>query len=523
MNQYQSVIQLARQSALKRFSVLVMRVAQNSDQELAKALAVYSPDTDYSTLNAARYFLRKAGDELLQNLQTRYQQKMDQAFDALNSDQRPEICHFTAETLTLIDDSIINREIEVGHLVGRLSASCSESLGLVNLIMSQLLGKTEVREKDNPFRPDLMAYTLQEVLFDMVHHEGVRNFMLNYSTNSLAIYLPEYYVELCEIFKAGGISPKTFTRPTSANPYLAEQHARPTSEKRIASQKQEQQKKIVEGARQAGLLPDGPVAPELLPMLQRILSLMQQQSPPAAQGHGANQSPDPVHISPVAAFQGLVNNLYGSAAGNQSGSPGVIAGGGAGTTASGPAPAGASPQLLALLNEFQRLAANAGSADESSATATNQLLSISEKLDETNASHSERMALDLVGVLFELLGRDEQIPPGLRAQMARLQIPFLKSAVLDPGTLEQVDHPTRKLLNHMGMVSVGTPEESAYGKDVDTEIRRIVKTILADFDNDTGIFVTCLDELKSYLGAQGFTLKTVLHEDVGLGTAIFKK
>jgi len=32
-----------------------------------------------------------------------------------------------------------------------------------------------------------------------------------------------------------------------------------------------------------------------------------------------------------------------------------------------------------------------------------------------------------------------------------------------------------------------------------------------------------LDELKSYLGAQGFTLKTVLHEDVGLGTAIFKK
>jgi len=30
-----------------------------------------------------------------------------------------------------------------------------------------------------------------------------------------------------------------------------------------------------------------------------------------------------------------------------------------------------------------------------------------------------------------------------------------------------------------------------------------------------------LDELKGYLGSQGFTVKTVLHEDEGLGTAIF--
>jgi len=32
-----------------------------------------------------------------------------------------------------------------------------------------------------------------------------------------------------------------------------------------------------------------------------------------------------------------------------------------------------------------------------------------------------------------------------------------------------------------------------------------------------------LDELKNYLGSQGFTLKTVLHEDEGLGTAIFQR
>ena len=32
-----------------------------------------------------------------------------------------------------------------------------------------------------------------------------------------------------------------------------------------------------------------------------------------------------------------------------------------------------------------------------------------------------------------------------------------------------------------------------------------------------------LDELKTWLGSQGFTLKQVLHEDEGLGTAIFSR
>jgi len=497
MNQYQSVIQLARQSALKRFSVMVQRMAQNSDQELARALAVNSPSTDYATLNSARFFLRKAGDDLLRNIEALYQQKMEQAFQAMLSNERVEVSQITAANLTLIDDSTIDRQIEVGHLVGRLSASCSESLSLVNIIMSQLLGKTQVREKDNPFRPDLMAYTLHEVFSTMVAVEGVRNFLLNYSTNSLAIYLPEYYIELCEIFKSGGISPKIFTRPTSGNPYHSESHARPTSERRIANQKIEEHRQSgaaqQQSAEQDGMLPSAPVAPELVPMMQRILSLMQQQFPQAAHNQNAGQPGETIQISPLAAFQGLVNNLYGAGTGGG----GFLNQGGNGLNM-----AGASPELLALLNEFQKRAAGARGADSQPATSENPLASIAEQLDSANASPSERMAMDLVGVLFELISRDEQLPEGLREQMARLQIPFLKSAVLDPGTLEQVDHPTRKLLNHMGMVSVGVPGQPGYGQGVDGEIKRIVKTILADFNNDTGIFVTCLDELKKFMSEE---------------------
>ncbi len=507
MNQYQSIIQLARQSALKRFSSLVQRMAQNSDQEFARVLSVNSASTDYTTLNSARNFLRNGGDELLKNIETLYQQKLEQALQSMFSNEPVEVKKFTAANLTLIDDSTMNRQIEVGHLVGRLSASCSDSLSLVNIIISQLLGKTQVREKDNPFRPDLMAYTLHEVLSTMVQDEGVRNFLLNYSTNSLALYLPEYYVELCEIFKSGGISPKIFTRPTAGNPYHSEPQARPTSERRIANQKIAGQNNSTDGAQQAGLLSDGSASPELVPMMQRILSLMQQQFPNAGYGQNAGNSGDVVdstQINPLAAFQTLINNLYAGAGANGSGGAvGMPQGGGSGGYARGAASmAGASPELLALLNEFQMLASGPRGADGQSASSEIPMTAIAEKLDSAHVSPSERMAMDLVAVLFELIGRDEQIPEGLRQQMGRLQIPFLKSAVLDHGTLEQVDHPTRKLLNHMGMVSVGLPVESKYGQDVDSEIKRIVKTVLADFNNDTGIFVKCLDELKKFMGEE---------------------
>jgi len=496
MNQYQSVIQLAKQGALKRFSSLVQHMAQNSDQELAKALAVDSASTDYRTLHSARYFLRKAGDELLLKIETLYQQKLEQALREMVSDVRVEVSQITAANLTLIDDRTINRQIEVGHLVGRLTASCSESLSLVNIIISQLLGKAEVKEKDNPFRPDLMAYTLHEVLTGMVDDEGVRNFLLNYSTNSLAMYLPEYYVELCEIFRSGGISPKIFTRPTSANPYMSGPRSRPTSEKRLASQKAEEAIHNSEVAHPVAMSNQGQIAPELVPMMQRILSLMQQQSGSIGSSQGGVSSAESVQISPMAAFQTLVSHLYGSnASGGHAGNNGA-----AGSTMH--VPANASPELLALLNEFQTLAANQRTADGQPGASASQLASIADKLDATNASQSERMAMDLVGVLFEMLNRDEQIPPGLREQIGRLQIPFLKSAVLDPATLEQVDHPTRKLLNHMGMVSVGLPAESEYGQDVGTEIKRIVKIILSDFNTDTGIFSTCLDELKKFMSEE---------------------
>ncbi|MET3106228.1 hypothetical protein AAKU67_000710 [Oxalobacteraceae bacterium GrIS 2.11] len=469
MNQYQQVIQSAKKAALKKFSILVQRMAQNSDQELAKALGVNSATTDYYTLNGARALLRKSGDELLHNIETEYKKKIEQAIAGMYSDERVAVAHMTANNLTLIDDQIITRQIEVGHLVSRLSASCSESLAMLNFIISQMLEKADVKEKDNPFRPELIAHTLYEVLYDKVQDEKIRTFLLSYSTNSLALYLPEYYADLCEVFKSGGISPKLYTRPT------------------LAGRQQEQSAHGSAYRPTEGGQASGTQNTDATPTLQRLLDQMQQRLGMHPNGTANPVAGDSVNVSPLA-FQALLDGILGSSQGG----PGV-----------GPALASpASAELIARLNEFQRMAAQGRSVDGQIAPSGNQLFALGNQIDPALTTPADRRALDLMAVLFELMLRDEQLPAGMRPQLGQLQIPFLKSAVLDPSTLEQVDHPTRQLLNHMGMVSVGLAPDSELGQGVDSEIRRIIKKILDGFHDDTDIFVTCLAELKTFMAEE---------------------
>jgi hypothetical protein len=152
------------------------------------------------------------------------------------------------------------------------------------------------------------------------------------------------------------------------------------------------------------------------------------------------------------------------------------------------------------LNEFQKMAAKGRPVDEKITPLQNQLFSVREQITEqAGTSQPEAMAMDLIAVIFEFILGDEQIHAGLRAQIGRLQIPFLKAALLEPGVLKQVDHPSRQLLNRIGTVAVGLDPETEVGQSFSTEIKRIVRKILDEFDKDSAIFSTCLDELGKFL------------------------
>jgi hypothetical protein len=101
--------------------------------------------------------------------------------------------------------------------------------------------------------------------------------------------------------------------------------------------------------------------------------------------------------------------------------------------------------------------------------------------------------------LFELILNDEKIPQSLRAQIGRLQIPFLKAAMLTPDMLQQPRHPARQLVNRLGSAAVALDLSSPTGQKIENEINRIVTHILTEFSDDTAIFTDSLFELERFL------------------------
>lgn len=129
-----------------------------------------------------------------------------------------------------------------------------------------------------------------------------------------------------------------------------------------------------------------------------------------------------------------------------------------------------------------------------------QLKEIIKKDDEDNdVEKADMQTIDLVGMLFEYMLNDENLPDCVKALLSYLHTPFLKIAFIDPGFFEKTDHPARLLLNSLaeaGAHWVGNDGTQQY--EIYEKIKNTVDRILKEFDNDVKIITTLLLEFNSY-------------------------
>ncbi|HHL32202.1 MAG TPA: DUF1631 family protein, partial [Oceanospirillales bacterium] len=68
--------------------------------------------------------------------------------------------------------------------------------------------------------------------------------------------------------------------------------------------------------------------------------------------------------------------------------------------------------------------------------------------------------IDLVGMLFQFIVDDRNLPDAIQVLLAKLQIPYLKIALQDRNLFADKSHPARALLDRLSLASVGWNEES---------------------------------------------------------------
>lgn len=111
--------------------------------------------------------------------------------------------------------------------------------------------------------------------------------------------------------------------------------------------------------------------------------------------------------------------------------------------------------------------------------------------------------LDLVFLLFEHILQGNDIPDALRSMIARLQIPFLKVALLDKSVFEDKHHPARCLLNHLAEVAVGWKDESDRSPGgVYERVEWVVDQVIARFDGTSAVLLELDGELCALLARE---------------------
>lgn len=194
-----------------------------------------------------------------------------------------------------------------------------------------------------------------------------------------------------------------------------------------------------------------------------------------------------------------------------------------GAPASGPGPAhaggaaedGARPlsrrEMLSVLSTLQ--ATPSATLQRAAVEASNQSLAQRLKSEvinnagqlgmapgSTRLSPVEEDAIDLVGLLFEVMLDERDMEAHSRELMGRLVVPLVKVALLDQDVFVQKTHPARRLLNVLAEACEGNTGESAAERVLMAKVEEVVERLVAEFNENLAIFLILEEEFCDFLG-----------------------
>ena len=169
--EYRRIFDAARDRAFFGFLALVQRAIQDVGRNIA-ALEVKS-NIDRAALASLRHFLHQDGNVFLRRIDAHFRRMLDRAMQTMYIDLRANMRKLTADELSLIDDDAVSHQIEVGRLTQRMRDACEESIGRLNVIIAHMHGEHEAKERENPFRPYLLARVLYDATRESVAGEAI--------------------------------------------------------------------------------------------------------------------------------------------------------------------------------------------------------------------------------------------------------------------------------------------------------------------------------------------------------------
>lgn len=106
--------------------------------------------------------------------------------------------------------------------------------------------------------------------------------------------------------------------------------------------------------------------------------------------------------------------------------------------------------------------------------------------------------IDIVSMLFDFILEDDNLQPELKSVIGRLQIPMLKVGLVDKSFFSDRKHPARLLLNELAHAGLSWDKRDPGAAPMLDKICSIAETVIQEFNEDTLLFSTLLEEFTQF-------------------------
>jgi len=349
---------------------------------------------------------------------------------------------FGAVELTLVADNELEESLAITSMIGKNESRLSRDLFAVNQRLSVICGGRKVEDASNPVAPAILAQAFRQALHELSADMRVKLIIYKLFDRYVLSSLEDLYQEINTELVRAGVLPQLRHEVLRGDAKAAGAAGQATDEA-------------------AGDIPSD--------LLQTLHALFSARRGPAVGGnvgmHALSSGPLP-----------SANELLGALSVLQS----QIA-------SAGPLPYAQPDDAAALTREVLQL--------------KGQLLTQIGALRGEKPSHVATIdedTIDLVGMLFEFILEDRNLPAAMQVMLARLQIPYLKAAILDRKLFAHRQHPARRLLDCLAEQAKSWSEESDRDHRLYDKVKSIVDQLLHDFDDDMGVFERLLVDLQQF-------------------------
>ncbi|SDG76776.1 DUF1631 domain-containing protein [Dyella sp. 333MFSha] len=354
--------------------------------------------------------------------------------------------------LSLVGENELEESLAITSMIGKNEQRLARALFAVNQRLSVICGGARMDDASNPVGPASLAAAFRQAMRELMVEVRVKLIIYKLFDRYVLAGIDELYEDINNELAAAGVLP--------------------------------QLRHEIVTRRSDAPAPTGPASSVVAP-----------------------QTAAPVTDAAAAEFMQSLHAMFSARRGTTVGTEGFAGG--------APLPTGPLPsatELLGALTLLQsQIAGMPGTAVPmaSQADVTRDVAQLKEQLlaqigqlrgqQTAHVSGVDEDTIDLVGMLFEFILEDHNLPAEMQVMLARLQIPYLKVALLDRRMFAQKSHPARQLLDALADAAKGWSAEADRDGRLFDKIKSIVERLLHDFDDDVAVFNRLAAELQDFL------------------------